>query len=367
MQNNNYWNDSKNRAIKAKEWADKMEKEHPSEIAYSVKNTVMCRKENLNFSLSILPERYSQTAVKLEALDSVSAVFKYTDQNSKTAVLNFASYKQPGGMFLQGSKAQEECLCHESTLYNVLARFEGTYYTVNRERLNRALYQNVALYSPDIYFERNDTSVKCDVITCAAPNFSAASKYCNVSRGENTDVLKSRIKFILYLAATKRVDTLILGAFGSGVFGQEAKEVAEITMDLLKHYDGVFKEVVFAVIDEKSANYQAFNDVIGTTKYVNEYLQDSLVPNDKTAEILSRLLDEMELPTDLYEQVFDLYRRAALLYFGKKRNLTILPELLIAPDEITGTLGQLLNEMDLPTDLYNQVQDLYRRAAKLLE
>lgn len=252
--------------------------------------------------------------------DSVSAVFKYTDQNSKTAVLNFASYKQPGGMFLQGSKAQEECLCHESTLYNVLARFEGAYYTVNRERLNRVLYQNVALYSPDIYFERNDTSVKCDVITCAAPNFSAASKYCNVSRGENTDVLKSRIKFILYLAATEQVDTLILGAFGSGVFGQEAKEVAEITMDLLKHYDGVFKEVVFAVIDEKSANYQAFNDVIGATKFANEYLQDSLMSNDE-----------------------------------------------ITPDEITGTLGQLLDEVELPIDLYHQVQDLYSRAAKLLE
>lgn len=272
MESNNYHYlaNASNRAKEAEQWVKKMEKEHPSEIAYSVKNTMMCRKENLDFSLSILPERYPQTAVKLEALDSVSAVFKYTDQNSKTAVLNFASYKQPGGMFLQGSKAQEECLCHESTLYNVLARFEGTYYTVNRGRLNRALYQNVALYSPDIYFERNDASVKCDVITCAAPNFSAASKYCNVSREENTDVLKSRIKFILYLAATKQVDTLILGAFGSGVFGQDATEVAEITMKLLKRYNGVFEKVVFAVIDEKSANYKAFNDVIGTIQSVKE-------------------------------------------------------------------------------------------------
>ena len=317
MQNNNYWNDSKNRAVKAKKWVDKMEKEHPSEIAYSVKNTMICRKENLNFSWS---KRYSQTAVKLEALDSVSAVFKYTDQNSKTAVLNFASYKQPGGMFLQGSKAQEECLCHESTLYNVLVRFEDTYYASNRKQLNRALYQNVALYSPDVYFERNNNSVKCDVITCAAPNFSAASKYCNVSKEENATVLESRIKFILYLAATQQVDTLILGAFGSGVFGQDAKKVAEITMKLLKHYDGVFKEVVFAVIDEKSANYQAFNDVIGTTKYANEYLQDSLMSNDE-----------------------------------------------ITPDEITGTLGQLLDEVELPPDLYDRVQDLYSRAAKLLE
>lgn len=43
-----------------------------------------------------------------------------------------------------------------------------------------------------------------------------------------------------------------------------------------------------------------------------------------------------------------------------------LPEAITA-DEITGTLGQLLDEVDLPTDLHNQVQDLYSRAAELLE
>lgn len=276
MESNNYHYlaNASNRAKEAEQWVKKMEKEHPSEIAHSVRCSLIYNKEDVNYPC--LEEnyhclkRYHDTIVRLESLDSVSAVLKYTDLSSKTAVLNFASYKEPGGMFLQGSKAQEECLCHESTLYNVLRKFDSTYYARNRKALNRALYQNTALFSPDIYFERNDTSVKCDVITCAAPNFSAASKYCNVSRGENTDVLKSRIKFILYLAATKQVDTLILGAFGSGVFGQDAKEVAEITMKLLKRYNGVFKKVVFAVIDEKSTNYKAFNDVIGTIQSVKE-------------------------------------------------------------------------------------------------
>lgn len=43
-----------------------------------------------------------------------------------------------------------------------------------------------------------------------------------------------------------------------------------------------------------------------------------------------------------------------------------LPETITA-DEITGTLGQLLDEVDLPADLYDQVQDLYSRAADLLD
>lgn len=38
----------------------------------------------------------------------------------------------------------------------------------------------------------------------------------------------------------------------------------------------------------------------------------------------------------------------------------------ITADEITETLDQLLDEVELPINLYHQVQDLYRRAADLL-
>lgn len=53
-----------------------------------------------------------------------------------------------------------------------------------------------------------------------------------------------------------------------------------------------------------------------------------------------------------------------------EENYIVVPEDLpgtITADEITGTLGQLLDEVDLPADLYDQVQDLYSRASELLE
>lgn len=38
----------------------------------------------------------------------------------------------------------------------------------------------------------------------------------------------------------------------------------------------------------------------------------------------------------------------------------------ITVEELTGTLGQLLDEVELPPDLHRQVQDLYDRAVKIL-
>ena len=176
-------------------------------------------------------------------------------------MLNFASYKNPGGMFINGSKAQEECLCHASYLYNVLSQFTDKFYKWNNENKNRALYFNRALYSPGILFFDGVEDFYCDVITCAAPNKSAAQQYGKVSVQENTDVLKSRIKFVLDIAADNQVDTLILGAFGCGVFGQDAEEVAGIFKEYLSNSYGCFNKVVFAVPDDYTNNLSAFRKV----------------------------------------------------------------------------------------------------------
>ncbi len=36
----------------------------------------------------------------------------------------------------------------------------------------------------------------------------------------------------------------------------------------------------------------------------------------------------------------------------------------IEPEEITGTLGRLLDEVDMPADIQQEVEDLYQRAIK---
>lgn len=254
-----YWGDKGSRSQMARKHTAEMAENYSEQIRESVNNSKIYSPQ------VVFPEVKNNgyiTNIDLVKLDSVEAIMQFSE--GKTAVLNFASYKNAGGMFINGSRAQEESLCHESFLYNVL-REKQDYYKWNDQHKNKALYMNRAIYSPEVRFEHDGNEQYCDVITCAAPNYSAASRYANVSPGENTFALMSRIKFVLDIAANQGVETLILGAFGCGVFGQDAEEVANIFMDcLLIDFNGVFKNIYFAipVINNNSENYDAFLQVL---------------------------------------------------------------------------------------------------------
>lgn len=239
---------------RAKEHTLEMKKKYEKEIQKCVKDTKLYN----NFVAPLKEVNNNSIKGSLSTLNSVSAVLNLS--KGKTALLNFASYKSPGGLFIEGSMAQEECLCHYSFLYNVLSQHPD-YYEYNNKNLNKSLYTNRALYSPNVIFEKNGNTKVCDVITCAAPYKAAAKKYCNVSDEENTKALESRIKFVLDIAEDNKVETLILGAYGAGVFGQDATEVAETFKDTLEKYNYSFKNVVFAIPKGLNKNYEKFEEV----------------------------------------------------------------------------------------------------------
>ena len=203
--------------------------------------------------------RYKATAICAKPVDTVSAIFDTMSQD--VTVLNFASYQYPGGGFLNGSKAQEESLCHSSYLYNVLFGFEE-FYNWNRKHRDSGLYRNRGIYTPGVVFVKDLRFKRVDVISVAAPNKNAALTH-GVTEAENSKALESRIKFVLDIASRHGASTLILGAYGCGVFGQDPVEVANIfKKQLTTRYQGVFQEVIFAV-PPGNRNYQVFNEVFG--------------------------------------------------------------------------------------------------------
>lgn len=165
----------------------------------------------------------------------------------KICVLNFASYRHPGGMFTKGIKSQEEDLCLSSILYPVLKHFTNNYYKINEHELHVGLYKDTAIYTPDVlFFYNKKKTASVDVLTCAAPNRRYAT-----DRGIFDDVIntamENRIKYIFDIAEDNEVDTFILGAWGCGVFRNDPETVARLFKDEI--YKRSIPNIIFPIPD----------------------------------------------------------------------------------------------------------------------
>ncbi|XOI97994.1 TIGR02452 family protein [Paenibacillus polymyxa] len=172
--------------------------------------------------------------------------------------LNFASAKNPGGGFLGGSQAQEESLARATGLYPCIAQMDEMY-DYNRKQRS-GLYSNYMIYSPDVPVIRDDEDRLLDkyyvssFITAPAVNAGVVKE-----RGEADDlqiesVMKERIRYILDVAVSNGHRTIVLGAYGCGVFRNEPAVVAKYFHDVLvgEGFKDSFERIVFAVYDRSA-------------------------------------------------------------------------------------------------------------------
>ena len=255
-------------AIKARKHNDYMKTLFQTEIYNSILKSKIYTQDNIKYS-----ENGIKPNIQIVDTDTVSALFMICDFYKNIGILNFASYKYPGGMFLKGSTAQEESLCHESDLFEILSYFDDYYYKTNRNEyklgLINNLYSDRGIYSPEVLFIKNNENTElslnnktfANVISVAAPNIRNIYDK-NILR-ENGIALNNRIKFVLDIAESEKIDTLILGAFGCGVFRQNPKEVASIFKKYLLSEKYNFTNVIFAIpYSDKNNNYKAFVEVL---------------------------------------------------------------------------------------------------------
>lgn len=264
--------------LRAIEHTKEVSMKYYKQIVFSIENATVydeeaCRK--LLDRSTTRPDDFTRV-VKFEKSNTVDALFAAKKKGKRIAVLNFASFKNPGGMFMEGSSAQEEHLCHESTLYPVLESFDKSFYEYNREHKNKALYRNRCLYTPDIVFTNSKGKERmADVITIAAPNAGAARKN-DVSEDIIEATMAERIKIIYEIAVDKKIDILILGAFGCGVFKNDPYVTAKQFAEIGNSYFG--NTLVFAIPDDK--HFDIFRNIISNYFFTDgfEVLLDELKP-----------------------------------------------------------------------------------------
>ncbi len=193
------------------------------------------------------------------------------DEKANPFVLNFASAKNPGGGFLSGSQAQEESLARSSSLYPCLTKHDEMY-KYNRGR-RTMLYSDYMIYSPQVPIFRNDDRsliqkpYLATIMTSPAVNAGVFRERESENLNKIDKVNKERARKFLLIANFYKHQTLILGAWGCGVFQNEPSSIAKMFNELLEgEYKNCFERVIFAIYDRTQTKkvYKAFREVFGS-------------------------------------------------------------------------------------------------------
>ncbi len=226
------------------------------------------------------PDRaYELLAKQLADEPSRSIIIEVTSETTQVAakrlvhegcndlvLLDYASARNPGGGFINGAKAQEEDLCRCSGLYPCLLA-QPQYYETNRAQ-SSLLYTDFVIYAPQVPFFRTrsrdliEDFFLASVITAPAPNAGEIIRSNETTWARIEEVLRRRAGIILAIAREHNHRSLLLGAWGCGVFRNQPSMVADAFGTWLEspEFRNCFDRVVFGIYDSSKelSTLQAF-------------------------------------------------------------------------------------------------------------
>ena len=247
----------------------KLQYETIPELKEAVKNSIelqfmVAQEENIDQPVA----DSHQTKYVCSGKRSFEAAKDY--KGKKIAVLNFANNHSIGGSPFSAG-AQEESLCRCSTLLPCLEAMNEPFYQKHicqfaSKEINY-MGNDDLIYTPDVVVFKTDERTdpiypkmmdpsewyKVDVITSAAPQL----RKVRTLPANYNDVIFSRIKKILDVAAKEHAEVLILGAWGCGAFKNDINVVSDTFYSLLKNYN--FEVVEFALSDPAYVTNSPFN------------------------------------------------------------------------------------------------------------
>ena len=207
-----------------------------------------------------------ETEIKVVNNDCLYEAEKFIQMGLNPCVLNMASGVTPGGGVTRGAGAQEENLFRRTDLFKSLYQFHpiGLNYGVKQREERYPLEYNFGgIYTPSVTVFRGGEDVNYkrldNVFTVSVVSVPAVKKP-PLDNGKivpwAVDTIKNKIRQIFDIALENGHDSLVLSAFGCGVYCTPPEQMAKLFHDVLesKRHKGAFKVIHFAIIDVPSTN-----------------------------------------------------------------------------------------------------------------
>jgi uncharacterized protein (TIGR02452 family) len=203
--------------------------------------------------------------------DTLETAHILQEQGLNPVILNMASFRHPGGGYMNGASAQEESLFRKTCLHLCLdGNKRETLYPIG---MDSAIYSQDVLVVKDESYQYFDQYKKVSVISC--PAYKCTSFDGEEYSDKIKQLMKKKLELIIRIAILYDHDSIVLGAFGCGAYHNPANIIAELCKELIEKYKGYFKCIVFAILDDRNShdnsaaygyaggNLQIFSKTIG--------------------------------------------------------------------------------------------------------
>ncbi len=246
--------------------------EQMREIAVYLPKDIQAIRDNEAFSMK---NSGSQIQIDCLNMDSYSVARRRAkdrtlsldpEKKQQVLVLNLANPVHPGGGVRLGARAQEEDLCRKSSLLLALETEEAAEYYNYNKALHTYMGSDALMITPQVEIIRDEDgelleeSVTVAVMTCAAPMLRNGME--GRSEQEYEDMMCQRMHGMLTVAAHLGYQMLVLGAWGCGAFGNDARVVSDLFCRSIKEFDyaggkseDYFRSIDFAVLDHSGNQY----------------------------------------------------------------------------------------------------------------
>lgn len=242
--------------------------------------------------LEAMTDEPCETKVAVVNGDCLEVGKSMLDEGLNPAVLNMANAFRPGGGVINGARAQEECIFRRSNLFMSLYRYDS-YHNLIFETMTDdfadfgmieqgypmdenfgGIYSGGVTVFKDGNYDRMEDAYQTAFISVAALNISCAVRFrerdflCDgLLNDEAIRITKNKIRTIYRIGVLHGHDSLVLGAWGCGAFGNPPEQMAQLFMEVLDEdeFKGRYKDIRFAIIEDHNSrgrNFLSFKNVI---------------------------------------------------------------------------------------------------------
>ncbi|MEZ4888283.1 MAG: TIGR02452 family protein [Chitinophagales bacterium] len=222
---------------------------------FAVANTITYSPAMTDELLQNRSSKTLETPTEIEVTNetSLNATRRLINEGHTDVVcLNFASARNAGGGFLGGSQAQEESIARATGLYPSLMQ-ASDYYEINR-KFKSCFYTDYMIYSPKVPILKDEEGnclealVTASFITAPAVNTGIVKQREPKRLKKIEEVMKRRIEKVLAIALEHGHKSIILGAWGCGVFQNNPDDIARYFKEVIEgKFKNQFRKITFAI------------------------------------------------------------------------------------------------------------------------